>query len=417
MAQRICPVCGQTLPEAITQVRIDSCLQRLAFPALAQERKRLRGEFESQLESERERARQQAAKQLRREISDANRRAERAEAQSTAKLAKQAAEFDRKLRVETGTVKRKLQAQSRGEIKAALKRADDAEAEAAKKLERAESQTEQRLRKEMAQTVRMATSDNERKLEKLQDEREKERLRHDAESARLQGQLDNLSRKLEKQTGEQFGEEGELDLVAHLKGAFPSDRIERIGRGTRGADIVQHVMDGGSSVGRIVYENKNVKVTAWSNKFVSQAEKYRAQYETPYVMIVSRAFPKKEKDFCVAREIPVVRPRMAVALATVMHEGIITIGRLRLAGAGRDKKAQQLLDYLISDRFSTRFKGIAEGVDTLRELQRKERNWHENAWENQSSIHDRLDKQHREIDSQLKTTLMTRRPVAVAARA
>ena len=269
----------------------------------------------------------------------------------------------------------------------------------------------------MNQTVRNATRESELRIEKVQTDRERERLRHEAESARLQGQLDNLSRRLEKQSGERFGEEGELDLFAELNRAFPKDRIERIGRGKKGADIVHHVVDGANTVGRIVYENKNVKVTGWSHKFIAQADKYCAQYETPYVMIVSRAFPKRERDFCVVNRIPIVRPSMAIALARVMREGIIAIGRLRLTRAGSDHKAQELLRYLVSDRFETRFKGIADSVDTLREQQKKERNWHENSWETQSSLHDRIDKNHREIDAELDTVLTAKRSLAIAARA
>ena len=237
----------------------------------------------------------------------------------------------------------------------------------------------------------------------------------------MQGQLDNMSRKLEKQSGERLGEEGELDLVAELTRAFPKYKIERIGRGKKGADIVQHVFDGANAVGRIVYENKNVRATGWSQAFLTQANKYSALYETPYVMIVSRAFPKKEKDFCIVHDIPVVHPSMAISLARVMREGIVAIGRLRLTGAGRDHKAHELLQYLVSDKFETRFKGIADSVDTLREQQKKERNWHENSWETQSSLHDRIDKNHREIDAQLETILRTnvraKRPVPIAARA
>ncbi|MBZ5522066.1 MAG: DUF2130 domain-containing protein [Acidobacteriia bacterium] len=413
MAERRCPVCSQPLPTALTQIQINSKLQELAIPALAEERKRLQEEFKNQLATARETAKQHAERALRVEIQQARKRAEIAEKQR----ASQAAEFERKVRSEREKGRREAQSELSARIKAASKRADVAEAEAAKKIERSEKQTEQRLRKEMAHAVRMTTRENELKLDKLQTEREKERLRHEAESARLQGQLDNLSRKLEKQSGERLGEEGELDLFAELSRAFPKDRIERIGRGKRGADIVQHVMDGANNVGRIVYENKNVKVTGWSSAFIKQAGKYRAQYETPYVMIVSRAFPKKEKDFCIEREIPVVRPRMAVALASVMRDGIVVIGRLRLTGTGRDQKAHDLLQYLVSDKFATRFKGIADSVEGLREHQRKERNWHENLWETQADLHDRIDKSHREIGAQLGTILTTRRPVAMAVRA
>jgi hypothetical protein len=108
---------------------------------------------------------------------------------------------------------------------------------------------------------------------------------------------------------------------------------------------------------------------------------------------------------------------MAVALASIMREGVAAIGKLRLTGPGRDQKAAELLRYLTSDQFSTRFKGIADCVDDLREQQRKERNWHENAWESQSGLHDRISKHHREVCAQLDKVLTTRRPIAMAARA
>ena len=258
--------------------------------------------------------------------------------------------------------------------------------QAEKKVNQLEKQLEQRLSRDVTRSVRIATLENERKLEKAQTERERERLRSEAEASRLRAQLENLTRKLEKQTGEQRGEEGELDLFAQLRQAFPTDRIRRIGRGVKGADIVQEVMDGTNISGRIVYESKNVSV--WQNTFLRQAAKYCGQSETPYVMIVSRVFPKKERNFCVAGDIPIVTPRMAAALASVMREGIIEIARLRLTGAGRDQKAQQLLTYLISDKFATRFNALASSVVSLRELQNKEKRSHENTWGTQSSLHD-----------------------------
>lgn len=417
MTKRRCPVCGQPLPEALSQTQIHARVHELAAPALSEERKRLQAEFKNQVVAERKEARQQAARELRREIEQTQRRAERAEKEHSNQLRKQAAEFEKKIHLEREKAISQAGKESNAKIKAALKRAADAENAAAKKIKESEKQTERRLRNELTQTLRVATSEHELKLEKLQTTREKERLRHDAELARLQGQLDNLSRKLEKQSGESLGDEGEMNLMDELTRAFSKDRIERIQRGKRGADIIQHVMDGTNNLGRIVYENKNVKTTGWSNSFIRQAVKYRTQYETPYVLIVSSAFPKKEKDFCVVDEIPVVRPRMVVSLACVMREAIVAIGRLRLTGAGRDQKAHDLLQYLVSDKFMTRFKSLADTAEGLRDHQRKERTWHENSWEAQSALHDRIDKNHREIHAQLQTILTSKRPVAMAARA
>jgi Uncharacterized protein conserved in bacteria (DUF2130) len=64
---------------------------------------------------------------------------------------------------------------------------------------------------------------------------------------------------------------------------FPNDKIERIGRGVKGADIVHEVMDGAKAAGRVIYESKNTSI--WQNGFIAQAKKYQTQYETPHVLV------------------------------------------------------------------------------------------------------------------------------------
>jgi len=149
-----------------------------------------------------------------------------------------------------------------------------------------------------------------------------------------------------------------------------------------------------------LYESKNV--STWQTKFLTQAKKYQTQYDTPHILIVTRAFPRKKKGLCIIKNVPIVEARMAVALATVIRDGLVEIGRLRLTEAARETKAQELFDYLVSDKFRTRFGEVAESVASLREHQQKERDWHENTWETESKLHDRIDARRREIDVQLR---------------
>jgi hypothetical protein len=127
MPERHCPLCSQPLPEALTQIQIDSRLQRLASPALAEERERLQKEFEVRVLAQRK---------------------------------KERAEFDRRVQAEREGARRAAAREFEFEIKAALKRAADAEARATKRVERIERQIPQRLRKEMAQTIRLTTREN-----------------------------------------------------------------------------------------------------------------------------------------------------------------------------------------------------------------------------------------------------------------
>jgi len=69
------------------------------------------------------------------------------------------------------------------------------------------------------------------------------------------------------------------------------------------------------------------------------------------------------------------------------------------------RKANQLYEYILSDKFVTRFREIAESVDSLRERQQKAKDWHENAWDEESSLYDKIDARRREVDSQIRTII------------
>jgi len=368
-----CPLCGQPLPKGVHQHELDTRLKKLASPVLAQERKRMQDDYEAQLSAERKRATRRAKEQVQQELQEAKARAGRAE------------QDKQKIRREYGE-----------RLSAARKSARQA---AERDVRR---EFEDRVRKEVAKAVRSSTSESAAKLENLEHERQKDKMRHAAEKARLQGQLQDLTRRFEARSGERIGSEAEIDLCEQLNQAFrgEGDKIDRIGRGVCGADIVHVVMDGTKIAGRIIYESKDT--LDWSHSWITKAKHYQSQYETPHVLIVTRAFPGKQKGLCVEKGIPVVEKRMAISLAIVIREAVIEIARLKLTDSDRDEKSQELFDYIVGDKFVTRFREIAEGVASLRSQQQKERNWHENAWETESKIHARMDGCHRELGAQIR---------------
>jgi hypothetical protein len=298
----------------------------------------------------------------------------------------------------------------------AQKKASEAEHRFNERMEAARIDLQRKLEKQNTATIQQAVRAAEKRFEKSETEKERERLRFETEKTRLQDQLSKLSRKLESQSLEDLREEGERDLAVLLRQTFQGDRIDRIGRGVKGADIVHSVMDGARLCGTIVYESKNV--STWSNAFVSQAKKYQTQYETPYVVIVSSVFPAKQKSMCICDGIPVVSLRTAIPLATVIRSGIIDIAQLKVSDVARDEKSNELFDYVISEKFGTRFREITESVESLRDQQRKERTWHENAWESRTALHERLDSRHREISAQIRSiTNRESRIIKLAAKA
>ncbi len=370
-----CPLCGQPLPKGVHQHELNARLKKLTSPALAAERKKIKEEYDAQLVAEREFATRKAEERVGRELREAKARAKRAEQEKQEGLRKMQTQYEERLEQERRSARLAAERGVRKEF-------------------------EGRLNKEVAKAVRDSTKKNERNFQKLKADREKERIRHEAERAKLQNRLDDLSRKLDRQSGEELGTEAELDLLTELQRAFPQDKIDPIGRGIRGADVVQQVMDGTKLAGRIIYESKNT--LDWNHNFISQARRYQTQYETPHVVIVTRAFPAKQKGMCVMKGIPVVEKRAAIALATLIREGVVEIAKLRPSSSLRDEKSQELFAYIVGDKFGTRFREIAESVTSLRSQQQKERTWHENAWQTETKIHERIEGCHREVGAQIR---------------
>ena len=81
-----------------------------------------------------------------------------------------------------------------------------------------------------------AKSDFHHEIQAYKAQHEKEQRQQAMENLRLKHTADELSQRLSRQTSEQMGEMGEMEVFTALKNAFPPpDVIQRIGKGVRGA--------------------------------------------------------------------------------------------------------------------------------------------------------------------------------------
>jgi hypothetical protein len=348
MSER-CAVCGQLLPEGLDAAEMHRRLEKVGAVVAEREVTKLR-------------------RQLDRE--------------HRAHLAEQAEAIQK-------VAAKKAQASSRLEIKS-LRRSLDA----AERASRREAETA--AKKAAVETAKLSRKE----IDLLKQQSTKERAQHAADTGRLKARVDDLSLKLERQTSEQMGDMAEADAFAALRSAFPRDDIQRVSRGMRGADIVHLVIVEGTAVGRIIYECKNV--STWQNEWLDKARSYRSEYQTPWVVIATRCFPRREKWFVVERGVPVIDLRFIVKLAEVIRAAVVEIGQLRTSNIGRQAKAEQMFEYVRSDHFAGRFRGVAEAVANLRDQQGKERQWHTEAWAKQAHIYDELDEGRREIVARIR---------------
>lgn len=392
-----CAVCGQPLPVGVSEAemhrRLDKLRSEAADREVAKARREIDRRYRIQLTQQAKKIRQQATKDaqagVRHQVSEMERRLRDTEAAAQKAIAKAAAEAAARSRRELEALQRQL-------------KASDARAR----------QTAERAAKKAAKDAAAASR---RELSLVKERAERERAQHTAETGRLKATVDTLSLKLERQTSEQLGEFTEAEALAALRAAFPHDEIHRVGPGVRGADIIQKVRTDGVEVGRIVYECKNA--TSWKNEWLTKARSYRAEYQTPWVVIASRCFPRREKWFCVERDIPIIHLSLTVRLAEVIRGAVVQIGSLRASSDGRQAKADEMFAYIISDQFKGRFQSIAAAVSALREQQGKERQYHNETWSKQTRFFDEIDGGRREIEAQVRAIAEapTREPLRVVS--
>jgi len=375
-------LCGQPLPAGVTAAELHKRLHKLNAAAegeaVSKARRALERRYRSALAEQSAEIRRRAAKE--------------AEASSRRQLAS----MRRQLLAASSASKRAVEAAKRQAATAAGREAGVLRKRLAQAERAAETVANRAARRAATETARASRKD----LDALKARVNKERAQHAAETARFKARVDELSLKLERQTSEQMGEMTEADALAALRRSFPHDDIQRIGRGMRGADILQKVMHDGAELGRIVYECKNV--ATWQNEWLAKARTYRTQYETQWVVIASRSFPRREKWFVVERGVPVIELQLIVRLAEVIRAAIVEIGSMRATTSGRQVKAAQMFDYVRGDHFVSRFRGIGEAVATLRQQQDGERRWHAETWAKETRLYDEVESGRREIAAQMR---------------
>jgi len=129
------------------------------------------------------------------------------------------------------------------------------------------AKVEQALKERFAEQVKLLKASQDtsikRRLETQRQTLEKakaeagaaERTKAYAERMRLDTQLQDLQRKLQRKTAHELGEEGEVDLFEALRREFSHDTITRVAKGVPGPDIIHRVVNNGTVIGTIVVDS------------------------------------------------------------------------------------------------------------------------------------------------------------------
>lgn len=196
---------------------------------------------------------------------------------------------------------------------------------------------------------------------------EQHRLTMAEKDSQIQGllkKIDELKRKAEQGSQQAQGEVQEIALEELLQTAFPTDSISPVAKGTHGADTLQGVLDGtGLDCGQILWESKRTK--NWSNAWLAKARDDQRTARAAGVVIVSEVLPEGVRTFALIDGVWVCNWSCVVGLAAALRNGLIDVGKSRLAVQGQHDKMELVYNYLSSSEFRQRVEGVVEAFVTM----------------------------------------------------
>jgi hypothetical protein len=227
----------------------------------------------------------------------------------------------------------------------------------------------------------------------------------------LRDQNQELERRVEHLSAQDRGDLHEIDLHARLGQAFPNDEIRRRGKG---GDILHTVCcptnRGYEPAGLIVYECKDT--LRWVNSFITQIKQDGQTHRTPYLILVTKAFPRKEQWLCIRDGVIVVHPAYAIFVAEIVRRLVIDAHKASLAAQDPDAKTARLYEYLGSEDFRQSFGAVVVAGDALTDMLRDEKRTHERVWTRREQTYSDLARKTAAIEENIRGIIEAESPAS-----
>jgi hypothetical protein len=214
-------------------------------------------------------------------------------------------------------------------------------------------------------------SDEDHQLKDL----EKEKIISD-----LKKSLEDAQRKASQGSQQTQGEVFELEFENILRKEFPNDLVSEVGKGVKGGDIVQEVIDShGNSVGKILWELKNTKT--WSEEWVNKLKGDKRNISAEDAVLITQVLPNDMKSSGAYRNgIWVTKQESVVAMASVLRAKLIQLFIAKNANDGKDEKMNILFTYLSGTEFKNRTEAMLEAWSGMQEDIEKEKRYFSGKW-------------------------------------
>ena len=123
------------------------------------------------------------------------------------------------------------------------------------------------------------------------------------------------------------------------------------------------VSPSGAQCGVILWESKRTR--NWSQVWLGKLRDDLRTANADIPVIVTQAMPKDVDGFDVVDGVWVCAPKYALALATLLREGLLRAHAVRQAQTGMATKAELIYAYLIGKQFRHRIEAVVESFTNL----------------------------------------------------
>lgn len=221
---------------------------------------------------------------------------------------------------------------------------------------------------------------------------EEHRLR-DAEKDKKMADMGKMIEELKLKsnlTSQQLqGEVLELELEELLKREFAVDEIKPVGKGIRGADVLQIVKDSiGRDSGSIIWESKRTK--NFEDDWVKKLKEDMREVKADIAVIVSIALPKDIRYFGQKDGVYLTNFECILQIARILRKSLIDLSQTKMLQVGKNEKIESLYRYITSTEFAQKIDSMMETYISMQRTLDKEKNALQKIWAQREKEIDRL---------------------------
>lgn len=214
---------------------------------------------------------------------------------------------------------------------------------------------------------------------KAEDEQHTKIAEKDKQLSDALKEIEEMRRKLQQGSQQAQGETFELEFESLLHHEYPNDKVQPVGKGIRGGDIIQEVWDSkGNYNGKILWELKNTKT--WSEGWVDKLKADKRAINAEEAVIISDVLPNNMKIAGYRKAIWVTQRAFVVTLASTLRAKLIEMFYVKQSVQAKDGKMELMYSYLSGTEFKHRVEAIVEAFTNMQSEIEKEKRYFMNKW-------------------------------------